>query len=180
MSDRFYDYSSFTKKKFEGILKGWNGLGGYHGLMIKLIVSRISLDSTVLDIGCGLCHLWEGLQERIFSHLGSAIPYYVGIDIDPRAVKMAKERYPFLTIEKGTVYDLSKYGMFDVVVACGLYSGEPEKPDGVLEMLRHTKKKLILTYFHKEKGTYPPFFGKKINEIEHDIDERLTIVEIYK
>jgi len=181
VKDRFYDYSSFADERLKEIMTGWDGFGGYHGLLIKLIASLIPIDSTILDVGCGLCHLWEAMVEKTKFFSGPVLSYYMGIDIDPRVVRMAKERYPHLPIVIGSVYNLSNLGEFDAIVACGLYSDEPEKSDGIEQMLEHVKfgGKLIITYFHKEKGKYPEFFSENVREVIHDIDPRLTILEIY-
>jgi len=178
MSDRFYDYITFGDERLKSIMTSWDGLTGYHGLQVKACADRLE-GKSVLDMGCGLGHLYEYLTSVAKKEIE-----YVGIDIDERVVEWAKKRYPHLDIRLGNVYDLSEFGMFDTVFAIGLYSGEPERIDGVREMLEHTNTKLIMTYFHKEKGN-PVFLNKikpywsKYNIIPHNIDERLTILEVY-
>jgi len=178
LEDRFYSYSSFSTERLKGIMIGWDGLTGYHGLQVKTCADRLE-GKLVFDVGCGLCHLYQYLTLVAKKEIG-----YVGIDVDERVVKWAKKRYPHLDIRLGSVYDLSEFGMFDTVFAIGLYNGEPERIDGVREMLEHTKIKLIMTYFHKEKGNLvflnkiKPYWSK-YNIIPHNIDERLTILEVY-
>ena len=81
------------------------------------------------------------------------------------------------------VYDLSQVTMFDTTCAIGLYREEPKKVDGILEMLNHTNKVVILTYFAEEKGRVPDALnikGSAPEFIDHTIDERLEIVRIWK
>ena len=174
--DKFYDYSRFSSERLENIMTGWDGLGGYHGLLIKKIASLIPSDSSVLDVGCGLCHLYEEVREKTRC--------YMGVDIDERVHGWAKQRYPNLGIFLKSVYDLSGLPVFDVVTAVGLYSDEPNEERGVTEMLNHARTKVVLTFFHKEDEGTPPFLDgltwSRLTRIPHDIDKRLTIMEIYK
>jgi len=179
MSDRFYDYSKFGDERLKDIMSGWNGLNGYHGLQVKTCADRLE-GEWILDVGSGMSHLWEYLAVVKGLNI-----YYQGVEIDKRVIKMVKDRYPHLDIKYGSVYNLSEFGMFDTVFAVGLYSGEPEQIGGVREMLKHAKIKLVMTFFHKIKGK-PIFLNKiksywsKFNIIPHNIDERLTILEVYR
>jgi ubiquinone/menaquinone biosynthesis C-methylase UbiE len=149
---------------------GWNGFGGYHGLLLKKCASLIdrSFKPTVLDVGCGAIHLFELLKDDIES--------YVGVDNNEQILNMARERYPYLRLLNRSVYSLGLDQVFDYVFAIGLYSDKPKKPDGITEMLRYTNKKLIMTYWKDENGVeLPPF---KVVEIKHNIDPKLAIVEI--
>ena len=171
--DRLYDYTSFSDDRLKNILTSWDGLGGYHGLLIKKVSELIPPESSILDVGCGLCHLFEALKSKNVR--------YTGLEYDTRIVEWARERYPTLKILHGSMYNLSNLGMFNCVTAIGVYSGEPESPSGVIEMLRHTDKKLILTYF--KKNPTPTFLNnikyRETNTILHNIDTRLEIREIH-
>ncbi len=175
MSDQFYDYQTFSNERLHNIMTAWDGLSGYHGLLIKEIASHIPHYSSVLDVGCGLCHLYEAIKDHV--------RLYVGVDKDSRVIKWARERYasdPIVILE-ANVYDLQILPLFDVVTAVGLYSGQPVKADGVLEMLDHARYTLLITYFHKEKYIIPDFFHPHYAEIiPHTIDDRLTILKVTK
>ncbi len=173
--DNLYDYSSFSPSRVKGIFEGWDGLGGYHGLLIKRCANLL-VGTTVLDVGCGLCHLFEALMSQ-----WNKPAYYCGVDIHPQILQMAKRRYPDLDIYEKSVYDLSGLKIYDTVFAIGLYREIPAHFDGIQEMLDHTGKCLILTYFTGEQGKTPEILELTYPEyIEHDIDERLEIVRIWK
>jgi len=177
--DDFYDYSSFSNEKIKGIFEGWNGLGGYHGLLIKKCALLV-VGHSVLDVGCGLCHLYEGF-DRI-KHLKS-INDYVGIEKHPLVLEMARNRYPKLNLVKGNVYDLSEFGLFDTVYVIGLYREEPILKRGIIELFNHAKQCVVLTYFAKEMGKVPETLkipNSSVEFIDHDIDDRLEIVRLWR
>lgn len=69
---------------------------------------------SLLDVGCGLGHLFTHLQQR-------NLPFeYLGIDIIPDMVAQAKLRHPEANFEIATVSDI-KNAKFDVVVASGIF-----------------------------------------------------------
>lgn len=174
-SDVLYDYSTFSPDRVKGIFEGWDGLGGYHGLLIKRCAS-LFVGKTVLDVGCGLAHLYEELMTR-----RGKPTHYCGVDVHPKVLQMARGRYPDLDIYEKSVYDLSGMEAYDTVFAIGLYREIPVRFDGIKEMLGHTEKCLVLTYFTEERGKTPEILEFTYPEyIEHDIDERLEIVRIWK
>ncbi|MCK5643636.1 MAG: class I SAM-dependent methyltransferase, partial [Gammaproteobacteria bacterium] len=121
--DRFYDYTSFSNERLQGIFDSWDGMGGYHGLLIKKIASLINEGETILDVGCGMGHLYEATKEKI--------KYYEGVDHDQRIVEWATAKYrhdPKAVFYKASVYDLGSYHNNDVVTAIGLYSAAPKNP----------------------------------------------------
>ncbi|MCK1328229.1 class I SAM-dependent methyltransferase [Bradyrhizobium sp. CW9] len=74
-------------------------------------VDRPANSLRVMDLGCGNGSITELLHQREYS--------VVGIDPSDDGVRIAKAKYPHLTIDRGSAYDdLSKvYGKFDVVVS---------------------------------------------------------------
>ena len=147
--DKFYDYRRFDDDRLEGIMTGWDGLRGNHGLVIKLCADLLVGD-TALDVGCGLCHLYEAFKSRVAC--------YVGVDLDIRVLEWARKRHPELEFRQANVYDLSTLGneKFDTVFAIGLYR-RLNQSRGVEEMLKHTRHALVLTYFHAS-GASPRLF----------------------
>ncbi len=168
MSDRFYDYSRFDDERLKDIMTSWDGLTGNHGLVVKFCAGLLKGES-VLDVGCGLCHLYEALKGRISK--------YVGIDIDERALKWSRERYPDLELQYASVDDLSLLGdqMFDTVFALGV-SRVPHQLDGIEEMFKHTRHSLVLTYFQTpdfESKIFPNVFWEVLNH------ERVKSIEVF-
>ena len=94
--DKFYDYRRFKDDRLYNIMSGWDKLRGNHGLVIKYCANLLVGD-TVLDVGCGFCHLYEALGDRV--------KHYVGIDIDERVLEWTRNRYPELDLRYGDVHD---------------------------------------------------------------------------
>ena len=177
--DTFYDYFRFDDEKVIDIMKGWDGLGGYHGLLVRTM-SVLRAYKTVLDVGCGLGHLYE--MCKTFSE--PPITEYVGVDVDDRVLKVVRERYPHLTFLNRSVYDLSDLGIFDTVFAIGLYRYAPSNQDSVLEMLRHARYCFNTCYYVEpsERGKVLDVFkvpGWEIEFIVHGIDDKLEIIRMW-
>jgi len=133
-----HTYLRFDTDRLHNILEGWNGLGGVHGLVVKYC-GNLLMGNTVLDIGCGGCHLYDLLQPKISR--------YVGVDYDKRILEWARERHPDLTLEYADVNDLSVLGnqKFDTVFAIGLFT-HIQGTKEIEEMLKHTNQCLVFTY----------------------------------
>jgi len=149
-------------------MTGWDGLIDNHGRVVKFCAELLEGES-VLDVGCGLCHLYEALKGRVSK--------YVGVDIDERALGWARERYPGLELHYTSVYDLSLLGdrVFDTVYAIGLYR-IPRQLNGIEEMLNHTRHSLVLTYFHHSDSkpkSFPDVFWVVLNH------ERVKSFEVF-
>ena len=69
---------------------------------------------TILDVGCGLGHLYSFLQN------GKILFEYKGIDIIPNMVAQASIRHPEGRFEVGTVFDVTE-DTYDIVVASGIF-----------------------------------------------------------
>jgi SAM-dependent methyltransferase len=177
--DSFYDYRTFEDTRLEGIMKGWDGLGGYHGLLVTTM-AKLFINETALDVGCGLCHLYQVLKTFTYP----AVQRYVGVDMDDRVLKMARERYPNLELLNKNVYDLSGMDVFDTTFAIGLYRFAPASQKSVLEMMKHTKYCLNTCYYvdPTERGKVLDVFnipGWQTEFIVHDIDDKLEIIRLW-
>ena len=165
MKDTFYDCAGLSEERLRNTFGKWDnelidesGLRHYHATQLRQCASLL-MGETVLDVGCGECHLYDLLKEEI--------KRYVGVDIDPRIVEMALEKHPGLEIHEGSVYDLSGVGVFDSVYAVGLYFGRPNLERGVREMLDHARLCLVMTYFSSRKRAPFPF----LSGVEYDYSE---------
>jgi SAM-dependent methyltransferase len=174
MGDRFYTYPSyrFDDQQVKDIFTGWDGLSGYHGLQVTKCASLL-VGISVLDVGCGMCHLLEAL--KLNGYTGS----YIGLDIEPRVLKLARERYPQLDILEKSAYDLSGLGMFDTVFAIGLYDDPPTVKKSMEEMMNHTNHAIVITYRTDTPDVIPPTLidsGWENETYPHDIDSRLVVM----
>lgn len=164
--DVFYDWRDMPGEQLRSIFGGWDKGDDYHdGLMEKC--ASLQVGKTALDIGCGLAHLYEALKGRI--------ERYVGVDNNPRILRMVRERYPELEIVAADIYDLSKLPVFGTTYAVGLYQLQPRRKEGILEMLKHTKNCVVMTYYPEEAGRVPPALdieGATCEFIGHDLDEK--------
>jgi SAM-dependent methyltransferase len=176
LKDDLYDYSQFTSERVKEIFTDWDGLGGYHGLLMKKVASLVPKGS-VLDVGCGLCHLYEALIEVKWQGR------YVGIEINDLIYQMARERYPSLYIVKKDFYNIKAVRTFDTVCAIGLYRKEPIAKDGILKLIQASSDLVILTYFAKKIGKIPHVMKDiptiHMDFVDHDIDPRLEIARIW-
>ncbi len=91
--------------------------GGPESQRARFEVLAAAFDVTgasVLDVGCGLAHLADFLEERYEG------VRYQGIDVSPAMVEQARRRRPDLRLECGNIHD-SVPGEFDVVYANGIF-----------------------------------------------------------
>ena len=187
--DRFHTYLGFPDERLNTILTGWDGLGGIHGLVVKYC-AKLLQGISVLDVGCGGCHLYDALKDEV------ALENYVGVDNDQRVLEHAKQRHPDLQLYYASVYDLSvlRDRQFDTVYAVGLFT-EINREEGVMEMLKHTKQCLVLTYKNNRISFTEPFIYKfpdplwtirrsgEIKSIEilaHNIHRNIEILRLNK
>jgi SAM-dependent methyltransferase len=72
----------------------------------------------LLDVGCGLGHFYDFLQEH-----GSAPRLYKGVDITPGMITRARERHPELefSLEDILATPPPPEPLYDYVICCGLF-----------------------------------------------------------
>jgi 2-polyprenyl-3-methyl-5-hydroxy-6-metoxy-1,4-benzoquinol methylase len=137
----------WDQNRAEGLIKGWGdprlcikeinlGSGEKHWGLIKTIYSLIE-GKSVLDVGCGLGHLFVLLKNI----------NYLGIDSSKSMLTKAriffpkdKDRFKF-----GSVYDLSALPLFDTVIANGLILHLPKSESAITQLWSRTKTCLIFT-----------------------------------
>ena len=74
---------------------------------------------SMLDVGCGFGDLYTFLEKQ-----GVRLRKYVGIDINPRMIDVARRRLPRAMFEVRDIMDSDLRDKFDFVVALGLFGLE--------------------------------------------------------
>lgn len=97
--------------------------------------------SSIVELGCGLSPFLSQID----------VPHRFGIDFSPETIKKAKELYPGVTYycENALATDFSNK-IFDVSVAGELIEHLKNPENLVKEMVRITKKKVIISTPHLE------------------------------
>lgn len=84
------------------------------------VLGELALESgtgSVLDVGCGFGDLYEFLTSR--GWCGE----YLGIDLVPGLVTIARERHPNLEFREADIADNATYHPADFVIASGVFNG---------------------------------------------------------
>ena len=102
---------------------------------------------TVLDVGCGMGHLYHLLKENTDLD-------YLGCD---NSVEMLKKAWGFFPDEKerfveGDVFDLSNFDEVDSVISVSLLMHLPDIEEPIRQMWSRAKKELIFTIRSDNKG----------------------------
>ena len=82
----------------------------YYALLEKQYRYFVPEGKRVLEIGCGTGDLLAALKPS----------YGVGVDISPKMIELAKEKYPALHFYAGTIQDISIDEKFDYIILSGL------------------------------------------------------------
>ncbi len=88
------------------------------------ILAKVALlhNVSLLDVGCGMGDFWGWLKRRGW------FPDYVGIDMTPELVGIAKKRYPEANFRQLDLFKVSASASYDYVVASGIFYRREEKP----------------------------------------------------
>lgn len=76
-----------------------------------------SPESSVLDVGCGFADLYDFLRQRGWSGR------YVGIDVVPALLEVAREHHPALDLRQADITEARDLGQFDYVISSGAFNG---------------------------------------------------------
>ena len=104
-----------------------------------LFASERVVGDSVLDVACGVGHLYHILSPKILS--------YKGIDSSKEMIMAAKENAPDGLFAVGDAYDLSEEGMYDTVIAMSLliHIEQKDLQHIIEQMWTHTRKALVFT-----------------------------------
>ena len=101
-TDRIKYFNSVASER-----ENWRRKGAYyHKELENYLRFLIPSDSSVIEIGCGTGELLASLNPR----------RGVGIDISPRMIEIAKNKFPRLQFDVGDIENLQLYEKFDYVL----------------------------------------------------------------
>jgi SAM-dependent methyltransferase len=109
--------------------KNWRNLD-----RMEIPVSLLKGD-TVLDVGCGLGHLYYALKGKVTQ--------YVGVDASPFMLKKAREFFPEADFREGDVYNLSEFPLADTVYSISLLIHLPSIEEPIKQLWNRTKKRCV-------------------------------------
>lgn len=136
---------------------------------------------SILDVGCGFGDLYDYLKDCSFNFS------YKGIDINPRAIEVARLRHPELEFE---VADFGEYGGegADFVLASGTLSFKVENYKEVY--FNHIRKMFELSTigagfnmlderYHVNDNTYAAYSLEEVDAFCSGLTDKIEIVENY-
>ena len=172
-------YSKYIEKysKNQPECVGW--LDGSKNVLIrnqKIYEAGIGDNDSVLDIGCGVAHLYEFLK------MGGWNGKYLGIDPNKKAIDMIDEN---INTMHGTIEDLPDFMKYDWVIASGVFNlGLTENLTFSIihNMICRANKGIVFNmlqapYADSKYEAYDPDYVKnKLLKYEND---RIEIIEDY-
>ena len=172
-------YSKYIEKysKNQPECVGW--LDGSKNVLIrnqKIYEVGIEDNDSVLDIGCGVAHLYEFLK------MGGWNGKYLGVDPNKKAIDMIDEN---INTMHGTIEDLPDFMKYDWVIASGVFNlGLTENLTFSIihNMISHANKGIIFNMLQapypdsKYEAYYPDYVKNKLLKYEND---RIEIIEDY-
>ncbi|MBI4053300.1 MAG: class I SAM-dependent methyltransferase [Candidatus Diapherotrites archaeon] len=139
----------------------------------------------VLDIGCGPGIFFDGFRKNCKTKT------YIGIDITPKMVKIAKKRFPEADFRKGDITKLDfKDAEYSIcIISHVLEHLAPETcKKAIRESVRVAKRKVIIEFFipPREKETtrqldyfyYNQYDGKELKKFIRSLNCKIKITKI--
>lgn len=111
---------------------------GRHYNLVHQVVELIEGPS-VLDVGCGLGHLYAQIKDRNLN--------YRGIDISEPMLEKARKHFPneARRFQKGDIYHLNRFHNFHTVVALSVLIHLPEVEEPINQLWNTTLKHCIFS-----------------------------------
>ena len=158
-------YSKYIEKysKNQPECVGW--LDGSENVLIrnqKIYEAGIGDNDSVLDIGCGVAHLYKFLK------MGGWNGKYLGVDPNKKAIDMIDEN---INAMHGTIEDLPDFMKYDWVIASGVFNlGLTENLTFSIihNMISHANKGIIFNMLQapypdsKYEAYYPDYVKNKL------------------
>jgi len=172
-------YSKYIEKysKNQPECVGW--LDGSENALIrnqKIYEAGIGDNDSVLDIGCGVAHLYEFLK------MGGWNGKYLGIDPNKKAIDLIDED---INAMHGTIDGLPDFMKYDWVIANGVFNLglKEEHSFWIIEnMISHANKGIIFNMLQapyedpKYEAYNPMWIHYKLQEYDH---KKIEIIENY-
>ena len=172
-------YSKYIEKysKNQPECVGW--LDGSKNALIrnqKIYEVGIEDNDSVLDVGCGVAHLYEFLK------MGGLNGKYLGIDPNKKAIDMIDEN---INAMHGTIEDLPDFMKYDWVIANGTFNLGLKKDHTywiIENMISHANKGIIFNMFVAPyidpfyEAYYPRQIKFKLQKYDHS---KIEIIEGY-
>lgn len=139
---------------------------------MMFVAQRVKHHS-VLDVACGLGHLYPVLPPQVW--------IYKGVDSSVEMIKRAREYFPGVEFEIADVYDLACEEIYDTVIAMSLliHIDRVDTEKILNELWAHARKQLLFTMPIDVDFTKVMTLGRKVPEsngttlITHTSNERL-------
>ena len=91
---------------------------------------------TILDAGCGTCVSYDSLTRDGF--------VYEGIDVTPKMVERAREKFPGIHVEVKDILDLTEKDEVEIVLSCDVLVHTPTFQPYLDALWRVTRRVLVL------------------------------------
>ena len=125
--------------------------------------------ATVLEVGCGEGDLCDHLQR-------SRSARFVGTDLSPRILELARQRYPALPLAAQSATELAfPDGAFDLVIACEVLEHLPDPQRALEEIVRVSRRHVIVSVprepiwraLNMARGAYLRDLGNTPGHLQH-------------
>ena len=143
-----------------------------YGRRMMFVAHHVRYHS-VLDVACGLGHLYPVLYPQVWT--------YKGVDSSVEMIERAREYFPGVEFEIADAYDLAREKIYDTVIAMSLliHIDRADTEKILNELWAHTRKQLLFTIPIDVDFTKVVKLGRKVPEsngttlITHISRERL-------
>lgn len=112
-----------------------------HKFRLRKALSLL-VGESVLDVGCGMGHLYHLLEDRI---------QYTGVDNAQKQIEYARHFFPEADFRIGDTYDLSGFPMADTVYAISVLLHLPDLIEPLKQLLGRARKAVVFDMYIGDK-----------------------------